>query len=157
MGRGNSVRDVDDRGVSSVIAVILMVAVTVILAAVVGAFAFDMGHQIGDETPQASFTFEFSAGAGSSSNEINITHDGGDTLDREDVIVLAGAETIYEEGSPGVDVTVTNDWATDVSAGESLDIRETGNVWEDGDDLRIVWENPQNDNVVTIAETTIDF
>jgi len=37
----------DDRGVSPVIGVILMVAITVILAAVIGTFVLGLGDQIG--------------------------------------------------------------------------------------------------------------
>lgn len=38
----------DDRGVSPVIGVILMVAITVILAAVIGTFVLGLGDQLGD-------------------------------------------------------------------------------------------------------------
>ncbi len=42
----------DDRGVSPVIGAILMVAITVILAAVIGAFVLDLGSQLGSTGPQ---------------------------------------------------------------------------------------------------------
>jgi len=46
----------DDRAVSPVIGVILMVAITVILAAVIGTFVLGLGDQLGDSAPQASFS-----------------------------------------------------------------------------------------------------
>lgn len=49
-------RDNDDRAVSPVIGVILMVAITVILAAVIGTFVLGLGDQISDSAPQASFS-----------------------------------------------------------------------------------------------------
>jgi flagellin-like protein len=74
------------RAVSPVIGVILMVAITVILAAVIGAFVLEIGDQQ-ETAPNASFTFNenvrtFSDG----SNKANITvvrskHGGGDTID----------------------------------------------------------------------------
>jgi len=48
----------DDRAVSPVIGVILMVAITVILAAVIGTFVLGLGDSLGDSTPQASFTID---------------------------------------------------------------------------------------------------
>lgn len=60
-----------DRGVSPVIGVILMVAITVILAAVIGSFVLGIGGDI-EQTPQASISFD--------STNSDIVHNGGDTL-----------------------------------------------------------------------------
>ena len=46
-----------DRGVSPVIGVILMVAVTVVLAAVIGASVLDVGNDVG-ESPSASLDYD---------------------------------------------------------------------------------------------------
>jgi len=48
----------DDRGLSSVISVILMVAVTVIVAATVSVFALSIGESISANAPVASFSAE---------------------------------------------------------------------------------------------------
>src|SRR6056297_1436136 len=47
----------DERGVSPVIGVILMVAITVILAAVIGSFVLGIGGEV-QESPQVSLAFE---------------------------------------------------------------------------------------------------
>ncbi len=60
---------------SPVIGVILMVAITVILAAVIGTFVLGLGQNV-QSTPQASFSFEFN----SSNTTVTVTHTGGDTL-----------------------------------------------------------------------------
>ena len=49
----------DDDAVSPVIGVILMVAITVILAAVIGTFVLGLGEQVQSNSPNAQFTFEF--------------------------------------------------------------------------------------------------
>lgn len=49
----------DDNAVSPVIGVILMVAITVILAAVIATFVLGLGEQVSETAPQASFTFEY--------------------------------------------------------------------------------------------------
>lgn len=48
----------DERAVSPVIGVILMVAITVILAAVIAAFVIDLGQSTG-ANPQAGFTIDY--------------------------------------------------------------------------------------------------
>jgi flagellin-like protein len=47
----------DERAVSPVIGVILMVAITVILAAVIGTFVLGLGQNV-QSTPSASFDFD---------------------------------------------------------------------------------------------------
>ena len=62
---GNKIREKlvgseEDRAVSPVIGVILMVAITVILAAVIAAFVLDLGP--GEPDPQAAISFENQTG-----------------------------------------------------------------------------------------------
>ena len=61
----------NDEGVSAVIGVILMVAITVILAAVIAAFVFSMSNNVG-----TSYTVAFTAKK-MSTGEIIITNNGG--------------------------------------------------------------------------------
>ncbi|TKX80878.1 type IV pilin [Halorubrum sp. SD626R] len=70
----------DDRAVSPVTGVILMVAITVILAAVIGTFVLGLGDQVSDTAPQASFTID-----GNDSSVINVTKTGGQTVDTADL------------------------------------------------------------------------
>lgn len=53
--------DLGDRAVSPVVGVILMVAITVILAAVIGTFVLDLGGQVG-QNAQAGVTFDENEG-----------------------------------------------------------------------------------------------
>jgi archaeal flagellin N-terminal-like domain len=53
----------DDRGVSPVIGVILMVAITVILAAVIAAFVLDLGDT-SDPAPNLAADYDFDNSAG---------------------------------------------------------------------------------------------
>ena len=58
----------DDDAVSPVIGVILMVAITVILAAVIASFVLGLGDQ-NNPAPTTSFDFEYDSDAGSRSEE----------------------------------------------------------------------------------------
>jgi len=70
----------DDRGVSPVIGVILMVAITVILAAVIGTFVLGLGDSL-EQAPQAQLDAE------ASSDDIIINHNGGDALPQSDITI----------------------------------------------------------------------
>ena len=76
----------EDRGVSPVIGVILMVAITVILAAVIGAFVLGLGDDLGSSGPTAQINAGDAAGGSSpiggteTHDLIVVSHAGGDTL-----------------------------------------------------------------------------
>jgi len=87
----------DDDAVSPVIGVILMVAITVILAAVIATFVLGLGDSLSNQAPQASFTCN-DTGA--------LIHDGGDELDTQ--YVYAGG-TVLDNGTKSAgDVIVNN-------------------------------------------------
>ncbi|PHQ47128.1 type IV pilin [Halorubrum sp. C3] len=77
----------DDRAVSPVIGVILMVAITVILAAVIGTFVLGLGDQLGDTAPQATFTIE-----GNDTTNITVTKTGGQAIEGSDLVVSVDGE-----------------------------------------------------------------
>jgi flagellin-like protein len=92
--------DSNDRGVSPVIGVILMVAITVILAAVIGTFVLDIGQSAGDTAPSASLTVEVTA----ADHAFNVSHKGGDALSAENTRVIISEvngnnEVTYDTGS----------------------------------------------------------
>ena len=71
----------DDDAVSPVIGVILMVAITVILAAVIASFVLGLGGSQ-QQTPQASFSWEYDNVTGTDVGEgiAEVSHDGGDSI-----------------------------------------------------------------------------
>ena len=91
----------EERAVSPVIGVILMVAITVILAAVIAAFVLDMGDQMGDTDPQAATTIE---GDGTLSAEVTAESFGSST---DGVAVVdSNGDVIDTITTPGGSVTV---------------------------------------------------
>ena len=68
----------DEDAVSPVIGVILMVAITVILAAVIAAFVFNMGGSLNQAPPTVSISA--TNNAADSDYDIKIVHSGGDLL-----------------------------------------------------------------------------
>jgi flagellin-like protein len=132
----------EDRAVSPVIGVILMVAITVILAAVIGTFVLGLGDQVSESAPQASFSFEFDM----SNTNVTITHEGGETMENSTLSVEGdGTTTLSYESSYsnlGGDSTI--------SAGEYWSY---GGV-DNGETVRVVWTNPAGGSTNTIARAT---
>ena len=123
--------DTDDRGVSPVIGVILMVAITVILAAVIGTFVLGLGDSLGDSQPTAQLT----AGVdyGNTANAIFVEHDGGDSIEADSLNVIVNSPDVGNstEGTIGqrlavgdaVTASLSSGDSNDVSAGQELRIR----------------------------------
>lgn len=89
----------DDDAVSPVIGVILMVAITVILAAVIGAFVLDIGGSQ-EKVPQANWDFNqenvtFSDTDSSDLETVTIEHTGGDTISEDNIEVTVNGDTAY--------------------------------------------------------------
>jgi len=112
----------DDRAVSPVIGVILMVAITVILAAVIGTFVLGLGDQVQSTTPQASFGFDqenVTYGDGVEAETLTITHETGDTIEQSDIRVSVAGNTAFDVASDNTTNTLW-DGNGDVSAGSSV-------------------------------------
>jgi flagellin-like protein len=139
----------DESAVSPVIGVILMVAITVILAAVIASFVLGLGDSVSNTAPQASFTFDYDESSSTTTNqlandgggtdgELTITHDGGDTINGQRLEVTDGTDTI----SP----TPFGD-DTDVAAGSSLTIDI-----DNDDTVRIIFTGQSGDNTATLGQ-----
>ena len=148
----------DDRGVSPVIGVILMVAITVILAAVIATFVLGLGEQVSQTAPQANFDFEVE-GDGSNNDILTVSHEGGETIDRADVAVTIGGETAYEDGSATADFTLPSngdDFPTEIQAGSVLKIKEDGASNSGNTDVEILYL-PTDGNTATLASQSLEF
>ena len=130
----------EDRGVSPVIGVILMVAITVILAAVIGAFVLGLGDQASNTAPQASFSFDYD---NAENGTVTVTHEGGDTIPDNELNLTASGDGIGE---------YSENWEGPVSAGSSDTIDggdgENGDKFEEDDTVRVVWSSGDSSNTL---------
>jgi flagellin-like protein len=97
----------NEEGVSPVIGVILMVAITVILAAVIATFVFGMGGSLNEAPPTVSITAQ-NNGA-DSTLDIMINHNGGETLRGSEwkiSVTKEGASPKYVTSTSGDDFEV---------------------------------------------------
>lgn len=137
----------DDRAVSPVIGVILMVAITVILAAVIGTFVLGLGDSIGNSAPQAQFDFTYSDAGIADNKWVNITHQGGDPINNETLAITVGdtdAFTGFDEKE--------SDWDERTTAGDSININITA---DQGDKVQIVWTSEDGQTSSVIADSEV--
>ena len=135
----------DEDAVSPVIGVILMVAITVILAAVIGAFVLGIGGSQA-KTPQASFQFGYDDSV--SPNNVTVTHQGGDAIDITNVRLSGAGGSFSLDGGPGYLSGSDSSW----EAGETLQ----GNHGSSGITVQIIWESPNSDDTSIIGEGTAE-
>jgi len=139
----------DDSAVSPVIGVILMVAITVILAAVIGTFVLNLGNQVQSSAPTASFSFDQV-----NDTAVEVTHDGGDTILHNNIGVTVNGKNAYTSGNN----TFWNSGGN-VSAGTSKMIESynhgSGNELTSGDTIRVVWTSDSGENSQVLAEYTM--
>jgi len=145
----------DDRAVSPVIGVILMVAITVILAAVIGTFVLGLGDQVQSTTPQASFGFD----TANEKTEVTITHETGDTIEPSNLRVAAQTD-FREAGTTKPFDNSSMTWVSaggssdSVSAGSSVTIETDTTASEDfaGDTIRVIYDSPDSDSSSTLGK-----
>ncbi|MFC7249970.1 type IV pilin N-terminal domain-containing protein [Halomicroarcula sp. GCM10025324] len=131
----------DDDAVSPVIGVILMVAITVILAAVIATFVLGLGDQVSNTAPQASFSFDYS----SSGPTLDITHDGGDTIQGSELyVVVDGSRYGWDSGALG--------GGSEVSAGNSVTVTNADESLDASSKVRVVYEAAEGGNSATLGE-----
>ncbi|ELK50211.1 type IV pilin [Haloferax volcanii] len=142
----------DDDAVSPVIGVILMVAITVILAAVIGTFVLGLGEQTAT-APQASFSFNYNQ---SSADYLNITHESGGAIDSDQLSISTGVSIYGTAEADATDAAESRTWTalnggtqTDVTAGTSVTIIPDGDSLSD-QTVRIVWTDEAGSSSATL-------
>ncbi|QCJ45957.1 type IV pilin [Haloprofundus sp. MHR1] len=127
----------ENRAVSPVIGVILMVAITVILAAVIGTFVLGLGDNI-QTAPQASFGFDYDEDEAGGAGTVTITHRGGDTFDAGEIEVRKNGNDVTD---PYSQIVRTGSTAkVDVNGGDSISVVYVGG---DGESVVGSYEVPE--------------
>lgn len=115
----------NEEAVSPVIGTILMVAITVILAAVIAAFVFGMGTP--EKTPTASLK-----GTINGNNWINLSHDGGEDIKLSDITI-----TVTNETSGLAEIGIVLEPTTALTAGNFVEQGNADGILAPGEKLLI--------------------
>jgi len=170
----------DEDAVSPVIGVILMVAITVILAAVIGAFVLGLGDSVSETSPSASMTVEENPNSngledpttGTNADQadtVTITFESGEELDRDNLeIVVEGVNS--DSGQTITDLTTSSDyvsssdeWPSAIASGDQITLVEysggssSDNLYFTSDNsVKVVWSSPDSDKSSTLTEHTLN-
>nr|WP_175417079.1 type IV pilin N-terminal domain-containing protein [Natrinema pallidum] len=157
------VGDEQERAVSPVIGVILMVAITVILAAVIAAFVLDLGGSVGQEA-QAGVTIDVDEEA--NEIQIEVTSIGNsDYVDITGTVRDEGNDDLYDPDSSAVDemsnlgvgdvVTISNKSSADVQIDGSY--TDVGNYEKGTVSAVAVIESDETQTSVASEEYDLDW
>jgi len=141
----------NDRGVSPVIGVILMVAITVILAAVIGTFVLGLGDSL-EQAPQSQLDAE-----GVSSSEAQINHNGGDSIAVGDLRVVLDDGTNTNTASSLDDGDLSGS-DSDFGVGETLTLTASemeGGSFDVTGDTQVQVIHVPSDSIILDTEITI--
>ncbi|MFB6188792.1 MAG: type IV pilin [Halapricum sp.] len=146
----------DDDAVSPVIGVILMVAITVILAAVIATFVLGLGESVSSTAPQANFATDYNSGSGTTSSWSGQTgtHDGALTVTLTGSQDTIKADNIFLTGGVGGSRLA---WkaadgygpGSDLSAGDSVDY-----LVQTEDTVRVIWSKESSGNSAELKKWT---
>ncbi len=152
----------DDSAVSPVIGVILMVAITVILAAVIATFVLGLGEQVSDTTPNANFQADFNSSTADyngSDEVLTITHQTGDALNPGE-IRIGGAVNDSLGG-------LASGWGSDdeIRAGDTLtifannftDFSDGGEFIANGDEITIIFDSGDSSSILRTFEAPRNY
>lgn len=142
------------RAVTPVIGIILMVAIAVILAAIIGTFSFVMADRVQDYAPNTRMSFDYMAGDqsgelcglsdddGTDEGKLTILHEEGDKIDegRLTIVDNEGNEATWNECTSGS--------VTHITAG----IKTIPEIDSD-DTIRLVWESENNADDTAVLAT----
>ncbi|WP_049915349.1 type IV pilin [Natrialba taiwanensis] len=162
--RAKLIGNEEERAVSPVIGVILMVAITVILAAVIAAFVLDMGDNIGNAAPSATFGGEQveDGGVDPSSDHVvvHFTHDSGETIEKSRLAIT----TSGDGDASSSDLEINSNTPDRISAGEVIEVELQSSGINSGDtslaetdEINLVWENEDSSSTLSTYSITSDI
>ncbi len=169
-GRRGQIDGTGDRGASTVIAVVLMVAITVLLVAVVATFAIGFGDDVQQPGPNVVTTTEYDDRWIANGQYLNVSHEGGKTLDTALLRLDVNGAEAYDTASGNrqsatlKDDVIANQTGPEFTASETLvlDRRDftvsgsdlTGSQQIDLSDatVRIIYEPPDVERSTVLYE-----
>lgn len=148
------VRTGDRRAVGSVLGTLIMVAVTVLVAAALGVFVLTPGGSGPSNAPEATFEYTFADGGdgfGNSGDQVTITYIEGRPLDASSIRIVIDGEPV---------AGVMGNWSSEIGTGESISITDdatdtshaTVSAIESGDGILIIWEGNGDEIVISSVE-----
>lgn len=146
----------DEDAVSSVIGVVLMVAVTIVLSAAVATFVLEIGVSSTNAQPSATYYVEWDAGNAAGSDSIEFEQGSGDAIEADTLEIKIGGSTAWTgSGGPRSGFTATSQWSGTVRSGDAMTVGEAAGTdsIQDGDRILVLWT--RGDDSQILADRTV--
>lgn len=106
-----------------------MVAITVILAAVIGAFVLGLGDDLGNGAgPQAQLNFDYDDSANGDNGELVVTHQGGDTVENAELKGAVNTDNFDATNDDPTDFTLSSGESATFTGTAADSFSDTGTV-----------------------------
>jgi len=134
----------DDNGATPVVGIVLLVAITLLLSAVVANAVFGLGLFDRETGPSIVFDDEYDEDA----EELDVTHESGSTVEMEHVVAVASGGN----GTVDVDFSRSTVSSSDtLMSGETLVLTDV----QEGETIRLIWESPDSEKSYVVFKTTV--
>jgi flagellin-like protein len=163
----------DDSAVSPVIGVVLMVAITVLLAATAATFFLSIGQENSNTTPQVATNFDYSqdtktlGGTAVRDDTLRISHNSGDSIVAKNVDIVVSGAQVYDSssssysalddryqwdefGTVSADEKVSGGDAVTLEAGTPPISSFSGLKLDSGTTVKLVWDDPSSSSTFTL-------
>ncbi|WP_253741595.1 type IV pilin [Halorientalis sp. IM1011] len=156
---------------SPVIGVVLMVAITVLLAATAATFFLGIGQDNSNSTPQVATSFDYDQdtnAAGHRADRLKVSHDSGDTITAKNLDIVVSDAAKYDTGkATWTDLNNRFQWNDfdgvdsddQISGGDSVTLNATDKPLDhsnikglnlDGATVKLVWDDPGSSSTFTL-------
>ena len=155
----------DNRAQSDVIGTILLVAIVVIVASVIGIFAIDVYQQTEvDTAPNVDFDAEQ---YGDDDHQVRVFHNTGDTLAAPEISVIVdsddldrteidGSEFPNDEISSQDSLYFGLDGDDELVFGTQADLGNNVDGLDAGTEISVIWDSPDADTSATLFEYEVE-
>jgi len=148
----------DDDAVSPVIGVILMVAITVILAAVIASFVLGLGDSTTESAPQASFGWEYDNQPGpNGQGVVTVSHESGSSIEAGN-LVFRGDGIVNHAGVGSGDIVSSDQrWTRGVGGNPNSNVNAGMSIAvgvENDYDVSLIYQEPDKEQSTTLASDT---
>lgn len=151
-----------DDAMSSVIAVILLVAITIILASLTAVYVLDVPLP-GDDSPQARVDVtqanESVSGMGWGSNEtevVTVEHVGGDSLDESTINITVNDFQAYNDSAGTQEIWTGSGEISSSDTARVVGYDGGNQALQEGDEIEIVWTSDDEDNSAVLRRYTVE-
>ena len=129
-----------------------MVAITVILAAVIGTFVLGLGDNV-QSTPTAQFSIDYQD-ATTTSGSVTATHDGGDSIEASALSVNIAGDSYDWTNAVNGDSSVTSGMSLEIGGTTNANVDYTDKP-SSGDEVRVIWTAESGGSSQTLVSSEV--